>query len=72
MTGAFGATAGTVIGILRQKPVAGYAFSGALNASLFGMTFVGMTQTYFDLTVHTSTWPMLQVTDFLVSLSSLP
>ncbi|KAG0210047.1 hypothetical protein BGX28_009724 [Mortierella sp. GBA30] len=40
IAGALGATAGTVIGILRQKPVAGYAFSGGLNASLFGMTFI--------------------------------
>ncbi|KAF9917787.1 hypothetical protein BGZ65_012725, partial [Modicella reniformis] len=35
-----GATAGAAIGILQQKPVVKYAFSGALNASLFGMTFI--------------------------------
>ena len=29
------------MGIMKQQPVAGYAFSGGLNASLFGMTFIG-------------------------------
>ncbi|KAK3807201.1 MAG: hypothetical protein J3Q66DRAFT_356952 [Benniella sp.] len=44
--GAVGATAGTVIGILRQKPVLGYTFSGALNASLFGMTFIAFRESF--------------------------
>ncbi|KAF9280684.1 hypothetical protein BGZ68_007083 [Mortierella alpina] len=41
-----GATAGAVLGILRQKPVAGYAFSGGLNASLFGMTFIAFRESF--------------------------
>ncbi|KAF9121323.1 hypothetical protein BGW39_010634 [Mortierella sp. 14UC] len=41
IAGAAGATAGGIIAILKQKPVGAYAFSGGLNASLFGMTFVG-------------------------------
>ncbi|KAG0245380.1 hypothetical protein BGW41_000007 [Actinomortierella wolfii] len=40
VAGLAGATAGATIGILRQKPVMSYAFSGGLNASLFGMTFI--------------------------------
>lgn len=46
LAGAFGATAGTVVGIMQQKPVPGYAFSGALNASLFGMTFVAFRESF--------------------------
>ncbi|KAG9322733.1 hypothetical protein KVV02_005421 [Mortierella alpina] len=41
-----GATSGAVLGILRQKPVAGYAFSGGLNASLFGMTFIAFRESF--------------------------
>ncbi|KAF9565138.1 hypothetical protein EC968_004229 [Mortierella alpina] len=41
-----GATSGVVLGILRQKPVAGYAFSGGLNASLFGMTFIAFRESF--------------------------
>jgi len=41
IVGVTGATAGGIIAILKQKPVGGYAFSGGLNASLFGMTFIG-------------------------------
>ncbi|KAF9115603.1 DNA-binding protein rif1 [Mortierella sp. AM989] len=42
VAGLAGATAGTTIGILRQQPVMEYAISGGLNASLFGMTFIGI------------------------------
>ncbi|KAF9959953.1 hypothetical protein BGZ70_008727 [Mortierella alpina] len=41
-----GATSGAVLGILRQKPVAAYAFSGGLNASLFGMTFIAFRESF--------------------------
>ncbi|KAF9974013.1 hypothetical protein BGZ73_002710 [Actinomortierella ambigua] len=41
-----GATAGATIGILRQKPVMNYAFSGGLNASLFGMTFIASREAF--------------------------
>ncbi|KAG0371088.1 hypothetical protein BC939DRAFT_500250 [Gamsiella multidivaricata] len=46
VAGVAGATAGTMLGILRQQPVAKYAFSGALNASLFGMTFIAFRESF--------------------------
>ncbi|KAF9360648.1 DNA-binding protein rif1 [Mortierella sp. AD094] len=46
VAGVAGATAGATIGILRQQPVAQYAFSGGLNASLFGMTFIAFRESF--------------------------
>ncbi|KAG0270569.1 hypothetical protein DFQ27_004281 [Actinomortierella ambigua] len=46
VAGLAGATAGATIGILRQKPVMNYAFSGGLNASLFGMTFIASREAF--------------------------
>ncbi|KAG0057015.1 hypothetical protein BGZ83_002253 [Gryganskiella cystojenkinii] len=46
LAGAAGATVGTVMGIMKQQPVAGYAFSGGLNASLFGMTFIAFRESF--------------------------
>ncbi|KAF9205445.1 hypothetical protein BGZ49_004013 [Haplosporangium sp. Z 27] len=43
---AAGATAGATIGILRQQPIPQYAFSGGLNASLFGMTFIAFRESF--------------------------
>ncbi|KAF9146104.1 hypothetical protein BGX30_004384 [Mortierella sp. GBA39] len=49
IAGVTGATAGGIIGILRQKPVGAYAFSGGLNASLFGMTFIAFRESFLRL-----------------------
>ncbi|GJJ75374.1 hypothetical protein EMPS_07732 [Entomortierella parvispora] len=46
IAGTAGATVGAVMGILKQQPVAGYAFSGGLNASLFGMTFIAFRESF--------------------------
>ncbi|KAG0300061.1 hypothetical protein BGZ98_009518 [Dissophora globulifera] len=46
VAGLAGATAGTVLGIMRQQPVVKYAFSGALNASLFGMSFIAFRESF--------------------------
>ncbi|ORZ25000.1 hypothetical protein BCR41DRAFT_420231 [Lobosporangium transversale] len=46
ISGVVGASAGGVIGILRQQPVGQYAFSGGLNASLFGMTFIAFRESF--------------------------
>ncbi|KAG0335662.1 hypothetical protein BG004_008363 [Podila humilis] len=46
IAGTAGATVGAVLGILRQQPVPGYAFSGGLNASLFGMTFIAFRESF--------------------------
>ncbi|KAG0301950.1 hypothetical protein BGZ97_002545 [Linnemannia gamsii] len=44
-----GATGGGIVGILKQKPVGSYAFSGGLNASLFGMTFIAFRESFLRL-----------------------
>ncbi|KAG0279321.1 hypothetical protein BGZ95_001570 [Linnemannia exigua] len=49
IAGATGATAGVIIAILKQKPVGSYAFSGGLNASLFGMTFIASRESFLRL-----------------------
>ncbi|KAK3837765.1 MAG: hypothetical protein JOS17DRAFT_731785 [Linnemannia elongata] len=49
IAGVTGATAGGIIGILKQKPVGAYAFSGGLNASLFGMTFIAFRESFLRL-----------------------
>ncbi|KAG0380220.1 hypothetical protein BGX24_009557 [Mortierella sp. AD032] len=49
IAGATGATAGTIIAILKQKPIGSYAFSGGLNASLFGMTFIASRESFLRL-----------------------
>ncbi|KAI1317035.1 hypothetical protein EDD11_009101 [Mortierella claussenii] len=46
IAGALGIASGGIIGILRQQPVGGYAFSGGLNASLFGMTFIAFRESF--------------------------
>ncbi|KAF9415393.1 hypothetical protein BGZ94_000114 [Podila epigama] len=46
LAGATGATVGAAIGILKQQPVPSYAFSGGLNASLFGMTFIAFRESF--------------------------
>ncbi|KAF9294732.1 hypothetical protein BGZ88_003451 [Linnemannia elongata] len=49
IAGVTGATAGGIIAILKQKPVGAYAFSGGLNASLFGMTFIAFRESFLRL-----------------------
>ncbi|KAF8947236.1 hypothetical protein BGZ47_009865 [Haplosporangium gracile] len=49
IAGVTGATAGGIVGILKQKPVGAYAFSGGLNASLFGMTFIAFRESFLRL-----------------------
>ncbi|KAF9927702.1 hypothetical protein FBU30_002966 [Linnemannia zychae] len=49
IAGLTGATAGGIIGILKHKPVGAYAFSGGLNASLFGMTFIAFRESFLRL-----------------------
>ncbi|KAF9093270.1 hypothetical protein BGX23_003497 [Mortierella sp. AD031] len=49
IAGAAGATGGAVIAILKQKPIGGYVFSGGLNASLFGMSFVAFRESFLRL-----------------------
>ncbi|KAF9151361.1 hypothetical protein BG015_006776 [Linnemannia schmuckeri] len=49
IAGVTGATAGGIVGILKQKPVGSYAFSGGLNASLFGMTFIAFRESFLRL-----------------------
>ncbi|KAF9327156.1 hypothetical protein BG006_009490 [Podila minutissima] len=46
IAGAMGATVGAALGIMRQQPVPSYAFSGGLNASLFGMTFIAFRESF--------------------------
>ncbi|KAG0297682.1 hypothetical protein BGZ96_005346 [Linnemannia gamsii] len=49
IAGVLGATAGGIVGILKQKPVGAYAFSGGLNASLFGMSFIAFRESFLRL-----------------------
>ncbi|KAF9905302.1 hypothetical protein EC991_001850 [Linnemannia zychae] len=49
IAGVAGATAGGIIAILKQKPVGAYVFSGGLNSSLFGMTFIASRETFLRL-----------------------